>query len=152
MILGHLNHVVLCCIPKGVERLQCHRVVLVEALKLGVRQALPQTVIETESHALLAWLAYCGAPGAVHDDCLQQQFKTAVEKDQYSLCAPPIPRSIEMVHGEHERVHGLCVERPAFLPHGYEPRLISSTTRVPDILLAHGERECRLGTGVNVRE
>ena len=83
-------------------------------------------MIEAEGHSLLAGFADRRPSRSVDDYRLQQQLETAVEEDQDRFCPSPIPRSIEMVDSEHQRVHRLGMERPAFLPHGHEPYRVSN--------------------------
>ena len=55
---------------------------------------------------------------AVSDCRLQQHLEGVVEQDEYGFGSPPIPRPIEVLDGEHQRIDRLAAKLSNLLPHG----------------------------------
>ena len=88
-------------IAKSVDDLERERLLRLQALHLGVRQTLPHTVVE--AHRLLG----SGLPDPcplMDDGGLEDHLETPVELDQHGFGARAVPRAIEVINRQRQRV------------------------------------------------
>ena len=89
------------------------------------------------SHGALSVSLASGPLLAMPDCRLQQHFKVVVEQDKHGFGPPAIPRAIEVLDREHQRIDRLAAKLSNFLPHStpyrssVQPKATERSRRVP---------------------
>ena len=101
LLFRDLYHIVLGCISKAIDDLDCYCLFIREALNLPFRKAFADALVETKR---LSRTRFTNSSAFLQDRRLKQQFERPIQENEYDLLASPIPRAVKLFDGENERI------------------------------------------------